>query len=160
MEYPDQYTIHETEEHRKRQKETLVAVIASFNKKVKSEEDRIKGKLTRHLSEQDAQFFKGGKYVALVEAKYRENPIDKYSDYTIDVDKIDSLIKRATEDGVQGLLVVSWLGDIRYANLTKVAKAWDREDDLFSISRQKRKDRQELADKVYHIPHSLFKKLA
>lgn len=148
--HPDQFKIHETVEDRQRQREILRAFAHRYN---------LTGKLTNTLSRLDARLFKNGVYFAVAEAKYRNNAYDKYPNYTIDVEKIESLLQRAKEDGVVAILVVSWEGDVRYINLTKVVENWDGEDLLFPISVQQRHDRQELADRVYHIPLNLFKKV-
>ena len=75
---------------------------------------------------------------------------------------MDELIGRAATEGVRAFLVVSWEGDVRYINLSKLAASQNTDDGecLFPISVQQRRDRKELADKVYHIPTDLFKKVA
>ena len=148
--HPDQFKIHETIEDRKRQRAILKEFAQRFN---------LTGKLTNTLSRLDATLYRDGEYFAIAEAKYRNNPIGKYSDYTIDVAKVDALIERARVEGVHAILVVSWEGDTRYLSLSKVAREWDGEDTLFTMKRQLRRDRSELADWVYCIPTSMFKVL-
>jgi hypothetical protein len=149
--FPDQSKIHETSEDRQRQREILRTFAHRFN---------LTGEVTQSLERQDARLFRNAKYIAVAEAKFRNNTVDAYADYTIDQEKVDSLRDRSRADGVRGVLVVSWMGDIRYLDITKAFEGWTPEDDLrWHVSKQKRRDRKELADPVYHIPVSEFTKL-
>lgn len=149
-ELPDQYTIHETEEDRERQKQTLRMFARRFN---------LKGKLTSTLDKVDAQLFKEGQFFAVAEAKFRNTSIDKYPDYTVDVDKVENLVVRASTENIDAYLVVSWNGDVRYLNLSHMKTLTPEDDCRWPVTMQKRRDRKEKADPVYHIPIELFEKV-
>lgn len=151
-EFPDQNKIHESDEDRERQRTILKMFAIHFN---------LTGKLTKALDRQDARLFRDDKYIALAEAKYRNVGVDEYPDYTVDVEKVDSLVQRAKADGVRGVLIVSWQGDVRYLNVTKAFSGWEPNDHehVFSVGTQLRRDRLELPDHVYHIPYDRFTRL-
>lgn len=88
----------------------------------------------------------------MVEVKNRNNVADLYPTLQIDVAKIDGLIASAEHKGVAPVLIVSWLGDVRYIILSRrVAN--------FAITTTKRRDRDEFPDRQYHIPISMFSKI-
>jgi hypothetical protein len=151
-EYSDQYKIHETEADRARQHGVLQQFAERFGLEFTETTEKERSPF-------DARIFKDGAYFAVTDAKCRKSPYGQYPTFTVDVDKVDTLIKQAVLDEVRAFLLVSFNGDVRYLNLSKIAASWDSDDFLFPIAVQKRNDRDELPDRVYHIPLNLFKKV-
>lgn len=137
----DQYKIHETPEDRARQEEIIKTVCDA-----KEMQYEMEPKLTAF----DAKLWQADELIALAEVKYRNNPFDQYPDYTIDSAKINALIEDAWMWGTTPVLIVSWQGDIRYVF---------PKNKTYRQSVQKRKDRDELPDPVYHIPLDDFRSL-
>jgi hypothetical protein len=151
-EFPDQFKIHETEADRERQHAVLKEFTERFNLEFVETAEEERAPI-------DARLFRNGAYYAVSDAKYRNTSYDFYPTYTVDVEKVDTLIQQAEQDAVKAFLLVSWKGDTRYLNLSKITENWDSDDCLFPISAQKRTDRDELPDRVYHIPLDLFRKV-
>jgi hypothetical protein len=63
------------------------------------------------------------------------------------VHKLEKIWDRAQPKGLTTLLIVSWSGEIRYAIVPRGE---------YPVTEQKRRDRDELADRVFHIPLNLF----
>ena len=103
----------------------------------------------------DAKFFYNNIYAGIIEVKFRNTPASLYSTYTIDANKIDDLSSIANREHVYAYLLVSWLGDVRCLDIPEPVKRGT----MYPSKLQKRRDRQELADLVYEIPMTDFKKL-
>lgn len=101
----------------------------------------------------DAEIMKG-RVIGIGEVKWRGNGFGKiYPDYTIDVWKLEGMwaeIERRAKRGreLKAVLIISFLGDIRSAVVGR---------GYYSVSEQRRKDRIEKADKVYHVPWGMFR---
>jgi hypothetical protein len=80
--------------------------------------------------------------IALADIKWRDHPWGTYRTYTIDADKVDLIVAEARRRKLSPLLIVSWQGEIRFTHLKPP----------YLVGNQKRADRDELSDRVYHIP--------
>jgi hypothetical protein len=133
----DQRKTHERAEDRKRQRAALVELCARKGLTFTMQETH---------SRYDAKLYKNKKLVALAEVKHRNHAFGTYKDYTVDEDKLAAMRKIAHSLGISAVLVVSWQGDVRHAVINQ----------QFKQSIQKRRDRDELADAVAHVPLHLF----
>lgn len=140
-ERPDQKKIHETAEDRERER-LMVKTFADFF--------HYKTWRNTELSSHDAVFYDGETRLkaAAAEFKYRNNRRDAYPTYTIDSKKIDQLWKQCEKANIKAFLVVQWLDEIWYCQI--------KERPQFKLELQKRGDRDENADEVYHIPIENF----
>jgi hypothetical protein len=151
--YPDQTTIHESSADRQRQAAILQRFCNHF---------KVAAKMTATVVEYDAELYDPAdktKPIGLAEVKFRNNSALKYPDYQIDVNKVHSLLLAAKRGALRASLIVSWQGDVRYLSLTQTATAWDGQSELFPVTVTQRGDRNELADRQYHIPMSMFQKI-
>jgi hypothetical protein len=144
-EFPDQFRIHETEADRDRELVAIEAFASRYG--LAFEKTEFKGY-------QDAKLFYKGRYYALAETKWRNNPASKYPTYTIDKKKIDNLLDQALRDRVRPVLIVSWDGDVRWWDFDPIKEYWN-----FKIRLQQRADRRERPDLVYEIPVRFFRSL-
>jgi len=128
----DDQRIHETEEDRARQFEILTVFAAATG---------FRFIQTHRLWHYDAWIWRRGPYIR-TEVKYRSHIFGSYPDFIIDQKKMETL--------VPGMLIVSWLGDIRYAEISELPKI---------VGWVQRADRAENADLVSHISLAEFKKL-
>lgn len=134
----DQDRWHETSDDRRRQSDILRAFTSA---------KRLSAIITVEGEPCDAVIFRRCNPVALAEIKYRKHCFGYYPDYSIDVHKLEAIWARAEAKGLTTLLIVSWSGEIRYAIVPRFA---------YPVTEQKRRDRDELADRVFHIPLTLF----
>ena len=131
----DQYKIHETEVDRQRE----LTVINSFCSKRNMTFVR-----QPVLGGFDVMLYIRGTLRAIAEVKCRSVTYGLYKDFTIDASKMDHLREVADGWGVTPLLIVSFGGTIYYRR----CNGWE----FFETTYQKRRDRDERADPVYHIP--------
>ena len=151
--YPDQTTIHETADDRARQ----AAILQRF-----CNHHKCAAKMTATVVEYDAELYDPAdktKPIGLAEVKFRNNSASKYPDYQIDVNKVHSLLHAAQQGGLRAVLIVSWQGDVRCLPLTQTLATWDGKSEIFPVTVTQRNDRNELADRQYHIPLSMFMKI-
>jgi len=137
--FDDQYRSQESEDDRKRQTDIVFAFSAALHL------DALQIGCNRHY---DAVFIRRQKPIALAEIKWRNHSFGRYATLTIDKFKLDNLALAAHRQNVAAWLVVSWQGDIRYANVSDCSS--------FDTSEQQRHDRDERPDIVYHVPIKNF----
>jgi len=143
--FEDEYRIHETDEQRERERQILLAFTRAFG---------LTFRRTPRLSCYDADII-GSRVIALAEAKWRANVYGTYPSnrtYIIDVKKLEKIWALAESRGLDTLVIVEWVDDIRWALVT-------REANYRVTMKASRKDRNELPDRVYHIPIADFYKL-
>jgi len=140
-EFPDQFTSHESEEDLKHQTETMLEFCRTWGFSALSmPKDWV----------YDITLISDTTPISLAEIKYRYHRYGKHQTYTIDKWKVDMIRREARERGLSALLIVSWLGEIKFTDL--------RGD--YRLDKQTRKKptkgksapRRELTDVVYHIP--------
>ena len=151
--YPDQTTIHETKHDRERQ----LYILQRF-----CNHHKCAAKMTATVTEYDAELYDPAdktKPIGLAEVKFRNNSASTYPDYQIDVNKVHSLLRAAQQGGLRAVLIVSWQGDVRCLPLTQTLATWDGKSEIFPVTVTQRNDRNELADRQYHIPLSLFTRI-
>ncbi len=137
----DQYKTHETPDDRVRQEEIIVRLCGAKG---------LTYKLRPRMDVADADLYLNNELLCVAEVKHRNNVFRKYSDYTIDQAKIDALLNEAWNWGAQPILIVQWTDGIRYC--------WPKKGILnYAKGIQKRKDRDESPDPVYHIPLDDFR---
>ena len=133
----DQYRVHETDEDRARQFDILLAYTAAR---------RLIAITKPKFWRWDADIYRYPNFLGRAEIKYRFHKFGKYPTYTIDRSKLDVMIWK----GHCAILIISWLGDIRHAEIFHPIKI---------VGWQERGDRDEDEDFVAHIALSEFRKL-
>lgn len=143
--YADQDVIHETEDDVRRERAALELVCF------------LKNNLTfvpaSSLAPYDAIFVRNGKMVAIGEVKCRDHAFGFYPDYTVDAAKVERIREAARKMKLQAVLIVQWTDRLKYVVLHPGNAEW------WGVTGQKRRDRDEFTDAVYHIPLSSFKEL-
>jgi len=135
----DQYKLNETDADRARQTEIFLAFCKAL---------KVSGIQSPDQAPQDAVIIAPDlSWRKNAEIKFRNHAFGTFQTYTIDRTKLDEITA-----GETSFLIVSWCGDIRYAEIENPER--------FKVTRQKRRDRDELPDEVYHVPLDLFKKVA
>lgn len=100
---------------------------------------------------------KTGVSVELAQVKLRPSPKDKYPTLKIEKKRIDQLITFAKAHNIRAVLVVNWMGNINWLNLTEIEAENGGLDALFPEATIKRR-RPEEEDRVcYCIDTVLFR---
>lgn len=142
----DQFRVHETEKDRIRQNADIRKLAAFLG---------VRPEFSEAFTTYDAKLFDpvSNRCTAVVEAKHRNNNMNKYRTLAIDKAKVDKLLSVAKSEDAQAVLLVSWDDGLRYLSMM------DAYGCLSRVTRLKRGDRNERADLVYEIDTRWFHKV-